>query len=251
MANFSGYSSPDDDDRTVKQMRDSERLLYNPLQQTFAGIRKQVAKRVRRAYKADIALFDVDYWIAFLTSLSGEPLSDIALAALKDSFRDMNLPQSERDLTDYEKDIARSVKNSTGKMIEGFSDDEKELRKKIKKEIENKPMLRGDDLFKRLDSITANYFSPAKIQRISQTTTTYANGDIVIKAHGRNSFESIWRHTGRGKTNRQKHVVADGQKRGDDGYFYVGGEKLLHPASGSAANSINCHCVVRAGKRIS
>jgi len=246
-----GYSTSDDDRTTVKQMRDSERLLFVPLRTVFAGIKKQVAKRVRRAYKAaDIALFDVEYWIGVLTSLSGEPLSDIALAALKDSFRDMNLPQSERDLTDYEKDIARSVKNSTGKMIEGFSDDEKELRKKIKKEIENKPMLRGDDLFKRLDSITANYFSPAKIQRISQTTTTYANGDIVIRAHGRNSFESIWRHTGRGKTDRKTHVAADGQKRGEDGYFIVGGERMAFPASGSAANSINCHCVVRAGRRI-
>lgn len=251
MVILSGYSSADDDDRTVKQMRDSERLLYNPLRQTFAGIRKQVAKRVRRAYKADIALFDIDYWIAFLTNLAGQPLSEIAITALRDSFRDMDLPNSERDLTDYEKDIATAVKKSTGKMVEGFTEDEKALRRKIKQEIARQPLLRGAELFKALDKVSDGYFSPFKVSRIAQTTTTFANGDIVVKAHSRNKFESIWRHTGRGKTDRATHVAADGQKKGAEGYFYVGGEKLLHPASGSAANSINCHCVVRAGKRIS
>ncbi len=229
-------------------MKDGERSLLPAINTTFDGIRKEIKKNLRKYYKAGIKeLFNVDYWVKFLAELANKPLTKIVIEAIKDAFRDMRISP---ELNDYEKDISDAVKKSTGKMTEGFDENEKELRRKMKQEIARNPLLKGDELLKRLDTITDNYFAGFRSRRIAQTTTTYANGTITTAAHVRNDFDSIWRHTGRGKTDRPSHVSADGQRRGNDGYFNVGGENIKHPGDGSAGNAINCHCVSRAAKRI-
>ena len=248
MAATDRNTADDDDRRTVKQMKDGERSLLPAINTTFDGIKKEVKKNLRKYYKAETrVLFDVDFWAAFLADLAKKPLSKIVETALQDAFRDMRINGA---LNDYEKEISGAVKNSTEKMVEGFDENEKELRRKMKQEIARNPLLKGDELLKRLDTITDNYFAGFRSRRIAQTTTTYANGTITTAAHVRNDFDSIWRHTGRGKTDRPSHVSADGQRRGNDGYFNVGGENIKHPGDGSAGNAINCHCVSRAAKRI-
>ncbi len=250
MATTNWDTADDDDRRTVKQMKDGERSLLPAINTTFDGIKKEVKKNLRKYkyYKSETKiLFDVDFWASFLADLAKKPLSKIVETALQDAFRDMSINGA---LNEYEKEISDAVKNSTNKMVEGFDENEKDLRRKMKMEIARNPLLKGDDLLKRLDAITNDYFAGFRSRRIAQTTTTYANGAITTAAHVRNDFDSVWRHTGRGKTDRPSHVAADGQKRGTDGYFNVGGENIKHPGDGSAGNAINCHCVSRATKRL-
>lgn len=53
----------------------------------------------------------------------------------------------------------------------------------------------------------------------------------------------IWNTTEDERT-RDEHRDVDGQRQTLDGYFQVGGESLEKPSDGSAANSINCRCVL-------
>jgi hypothetical protein len=52
-----------------------------------------------------------------------------------------------------------------------------------------------------------------------------------------------WSATKDSKT-RYDHAIADGKKRNEDGYFYVGGEPALYPGDPnlSAGNRIHCRC---------
>lgn len=43
---------------------------------------------------------------------------------------------------------------------------------------------------------------------------------------------------------RDSHAAADGQRRFLDEPFDVGGERVMHPGAGSAANAANCRCVL-------
>jgi hypothetical protein len=60
------------------------------------------------------------------------------------------------------------------------------------------------------------------------------------------AVKRIWDATGDLRT-RPDHVAADGQPRGLDEPFIVGGMSMMHPGdpAGGAANVINCRCIVR------
>jgi hypothetical protein len=60
------------------------------------------------------------------------------------------------------------------------------------------------------------------------------------------AVKRIWDATGDLRT-RPDHVAADGQPRGLNEPFIVGGMSMMHPGdpAGGAANVINCRCIVR------
>lgn len=94
---------------------------------------------------------------------------------------------------------------------------------------------------------------------------TYANALRIIRTEGQTAIQAgaddayawaqrrgiemdvIWDATLDGKT-RPDHGAADGQARGNDGMFDVGGEKAPYPAwqGLTAGQRINCRCRVRA-----
>jgi hypothetical protein len=58
--------------------------------------------------------------------------------------------------------------------------------------------------------------------------------------------EKMWKHVPIARVPRISHELADGQVRKPGDPFLVAGEKLQYPRdpSGSAENTINCHCLV-------
>lgn len=70
----------------------------------------------------------------------------------------------------------------------------------------------------------------------------------VAKNHERGAIQKEWIHIPIARVPRLTHIAASGQMRNPDEAFDVGGEDLMYPRdpSGSAANTINCHCLVRA-----
>jgi SPP1 gp7 family putative phage head morphogenesis protein len=95
--------------------------------------------------------------------------------------------------------------------------------------------------------------------------TTYANAIRIIRTEGQTAIQAgaddayawarrkgiemdiIWDATLDGKT-RPDHGAADGQVRGRDGMFNVGGEEAPYPAwqGLTAGQRINCRCRIRA-----
>jgi hypothetical protein len=63
-----------------------------------------------------------------------------------------------------------------------------------------------------------------------------------------NGLEKEWLHILRARVPRLTHIAASGQTRPVDEPFLVGGEALMYPRdpSGSAMNTIFCHCLLRA-----
>lgn len=65
----------------------------------------------------------------------------------------------------------------------------------------------------------------------------------ILKEAGMKGYK-VWKHNTIGQP-RPEHLEADGQKADEEGFFYVGGERLEAPGLGTdPANNINCHCSV-------
>ncbi|MDD5651531.1 MAG: phage minor head protein [Candidatus Nanoarchaeia archaeon] len=101
------------------------------------------------------------------------------------------------------------------------------------------------DLKKVLNKI---YSSAITIIRTEGQTAINAGQAIAYQRAIQNGVKGIdvWSSTKDGKT-RFDHRNADGQKRGEDSYFNLGGEKALYPGDPnlSAGNRINCRCTLR------
>ena len=97
-------------------------------------------------------------------------------------------------------------------------------------------------------------FGPAGDRSMSIATNE------VMRVHSVASFTRIvdlgkrhdglgkeWLHIPAARVPRVAHVLASGQVRAPNEPFLVGGEELMYPRdpSGSAANTIYCHCLVR------
>lgn len=70
---------------------------------------------------------------------------------------------------------------------------------------------------------------------------------IKTLAQRQPGIQKEWVHIPIARMPRLSHIAANGQTRDPDQPFDVGGEALMYPRdpSGSAANTINCHCLVR------
>lgn len=87
-----------------------------------------------------------------------------------------------------------------------------------------------------------------RIIRTEGQSALNAGQAIVYARAQENGIEGneVWVATKDART-RDAHGYADGQVRGKDGYFNVGGEKALYPGDPalSAGNRINCRCTTR------
>jgi hypothetical protein len=101
------------------------------------------------------------------------------------------------------------------------------------------------DLKRSLNKI---YSSAITIVRTEGQTAINAGQTIAYARAQENGVQGneVWEATRDGKT-RYDHGAADGQARGKDGYFNIGGEKALYPGDPnlSAGNRINCRCNTR------
>jgi len=57
-------------------------------------------------------------------------------------------------------------------------------------------------------------------------------------------IKRIWDAAGDSRT-RRDHAYADGQERGMNEAFDIGGNAMMHPGEGPAAQVINCRCIVQ------
>ena len=95
--------------------------------------------------------------------------------------------------------------------------------------------------------------------QVGERATTIATNEIM-RVHSLASMARIndlatrhpglmkrWKHIPVARVPRITHILADGQIRKPGEPFLVGGEDLQYPRdpSGSAANTINCHCLVQ------
>lgn len=98
-------------------------------------------------------------------------------------------------------------------------------------------------------AINSTYAEALRILRTEGQTAVNAGADDAYTWAKRKGVEMAerWDATLDDRT-RPEHGAADGQVRGEDGLFTVGGEKARYPADSnlSAANRIQCRCRLRA-----
>lgn len=96
--------------------------------------------------------------------------------------------------------------------------------------------------------INIKNFEALRILRTEgQAAINAGQADLYLEAAKKGiDGAEVWDATLDGRT-RPAHRSADGQKRGDDGFFVVDGEKALYPAweGLTASNRINCRCRLR------
>jgi hypothetical protein len=78
--------------------------------------------------------------------------------------------------------------------------------------------------------------------RVNPAVVATAGYQSIVKLFSKDKWNSQFL-----ETSRPAHMQANGQRRGADGYFVVGGEELRYPGdfdNGSVANVINCRCFI-------
>jgi hypothetical protein len=82
-----------------------------------------------------------------------------------------------------------------------------------------------------------------EVMRIHSLASVARIGDLATRHPG---LKEIWKHIPVALVPRVGHLLADGQIRNPGEPFLVEGEELMYPRdpSGSAENTINCHCLV-------
>lgn len=101
------------------------------------------------------------------------------------------------------------------------------------------------DLKKQLDKVFSSALRIVRTEGQSSINAGQALAYLRAKENGVNGSE-VWSSTKDPKT-RYTHRNADGKKKGDDGFFNVGGEKALYPLDPnlSAKERIHCRCTLR------
>jgi hypothetical protein len=210
-------------------------------------VQRRVASRAK--FKTG-NLFDMSFFEGLIADIADPILREAIMTSIKDALEDMNI-QWDNIRSDYDDIISSLTEQSTSKMIEPLKTIDKDIKKSIQKFISDNPNLKADELLKGLQDLVSDKFSvytASRLRMIAQTTSTFTYGAAQRETHKKHGFKSVWRHTGAGVQDRKTHIAADGQVIGEDGYFNVGGEKVRHPADGSASNAINCHCILRAAR---
>jgi hypothetical protein len=104
----------------------------------------------------------------------------------------------------------------------------------------------SDDLIKTFLKF-GQEISTVRSYRIVRTETTAAFNysiDKVARDFGTGNLVAVW-SAARNNRTRPTHLEADGQERGEDGYFRVGSALLRYPGDPAADNPeevINCRC---------
>jgi hypothetical protein len=82
-----------------------------------------------------------------------------------------------------------------------------------------------------------------EIMRVHSVTAVSRINDLAAQNP---NLAKGWRHIPAARVPRVSHLLANGQVVAPDQPFLVGGEELMYPRdpSGSAENTINCHCLV-------
>jgi len=82
-----------------------------------------------------------------------------------------------------------------------------------------------------------------EIMRVHSLASVARIGDLATRHPG---LKKRWKHIPVAMVPRIGHLLADGQDRDPGEPFLVEGEELMYPRdpSGSAENTINCHCLV-------
>jgi hypothetical protein len=96
-----------------------------------------------------------------------------------------------------------------------------------------------------IDKIASSAMTIARTEGMRAINAGTSDAYLVAKSKGVEGNE-IWDATLDGRT-RATHGAADGQARGDDGFFNVGGYKAQYPGDPNlpAEESINCRCHLR------
>lgn len=201
-------------------------------------IKIQVIRKIRNKYKAGL-FFD---FTPYMTELLGTTINKIIKDAKKATETYNKL--DEQDVTDLLNNFSKDTAESIKKNILDINLELKQLVDKIVKENGSADNLQ-DILLKEINNKFNTQLTKGRINVIATTETTKMYGKTAKETIVKSGKLPVWRHTGRGKTDRATHRAASGQKMSEKRKaFFVGGEWIEHPASGSPKNAVNCHCIL-------
>lgn len=188
-------------------------------------------------------LFNDEEWMRKLESATGETLTALQKAALLESLKAIgenmdSLPSGFSDVLENE------LKNSTAKITESIGTIRDEVRGILAKNT--------DATAAELKELLTAKFETLKVSRaetIARTSANHTTNAAQSKTWDNYGIDIVWLSQRDGGV-RDSHLAADGQKRGEDGMFQVGGDTMPYPCAGSIAEeNVNCRCMQFPEKR--
>lgn len=188
-------------------------------------------------------LFNDEEWVRKLEQATGETLTALQKAALLESLKAIgenmdSLPSGFSDV------LEKELKNSTAKITESIGT--------IREEVRNLLAKNTDATASELRELLTAKFETLKVSRaetIARTSANHTTNAAQSKTWDNYGIDIVWLSQRDGSV-RDSHLAADGQKRGEDGMFQVGGDTMPYPCAGSiAAENVNCRCMQFPEKR--
>lgn len=193
----------------------------------------------------DPELFNVPEWEEIIDDATALTRAEGAALAI-DAGLDI-IPETLDDLADKVAGLIEgSVDVSSDKITESINTIDKELKKDIRKILADNALLPEKDLQKLLIDHTKDRFSrvytQSRAETIAATTASNVTNSASEGTYVHLGYDLIWLSQRDSKV-RKTHNKADGQKRGSDGLFKVGTDKMKYPTAGSKAEeNVNCRC---------
>lgn len=197
-------------------------------------------------------LIDIDKFVKILQGLVSKEMQPYLREMLEIALNDIDIDADDftlgeafiREVTDEINELMKEPVNSV----------DKEIKKEIKKIIQDNPL---DTESARAEKITAaigNRFSEiykkSRTEMIARTTATGGSESMKDKVFKKTGFDKVWISSRDGKV-RPSHNSADKTLADANGKFTVAGNQCSYPADPSlpAAESINCRCRMAAKKK--
>ena len=204
-------------------------------------IQSQVIRKVNNKYKKGL-YFD---FTPTMLSLLSKVLKEIGKDAQKATEQFNSLDNVDID------DIINETSDISAEAIKkNILELDNEIRDRVKlitEQYAEEANLR-EILVKDLETQFADKYTKGRISTLATTETTKTYGKVSKAVFAKNGVLPVWKHTGKGETDRAAHRAASGQKMNEKRKkFFVGGEWVEHPGDGRPSNSINCHCILVKG----
>jgi len=232
-----------------------EEIIRVETSKTFKALGEEIQSEIQKAYKRKIDrgvdLFDVDKWTNILKNNTKSGFKELIETIIKNQLSDMNLPTS---LTSYQQSIVELTKQSTDLIGGSVKTIDENIKDEIVKVIEENPNVSQSELKRKLTEKTSYLFNEvytkSRSELIAETTTTFSTTASQKTVFNEEGYNYTWLCSRDGKE-RTSHRKVDGLNPDKDGYFYVGNDKMKHPAGGSEVKeNARCRCYLMPGTKI-
>lgn len=231
------------DKQNATASRELTGIIANVFDELYSDILANNNLQKAISTESGIKIFDLKKWSSILAERTKGWTSKFVDTVFQKALKDV---QSDKTLSDYEKEIAKQSIGTTTHITDSLGTIEKEMKAGIQKIVTANPTASKTELLD-LFSEQLNYkfkdvLTESRARMIAQTTSNYTNSSGQLSVWSGEKVKYVWL-TQRDGDVRPTHEAVDSLPPDKNGYFTVGSDKMTHPCGGSeAGENVNCRC---------